>query len=281
MQKRTVSWDDLLTLSTLIRAGSYSACARELDITHATAIRRIRRLEEALGKPVATRSEGAFELTSAGRSALTAARQMEQAAGRLLREIEGAGSGVSGVVRIAATAALGSHFLTPRLPDLYAAHPDIVVRLELDDRVASLARRHAHLAIRLARPKEDDVVAQRVGAVRFGLYGSASVPMDDSTPLCALLDEGYDIPEATWPLHAKRRIAFHANNMLAICEGVRAGLGTALLPHYVARGDAGLRLLHEVPEVMREIWLAYPTEFRGASRFRPVIEWLADTLSQC
>jgi DNA-binding transcriptional LysR family regulator len=105
--------------------------------------------------------------------------------------------------------------------------------------------------------------------------------MDDSTPLCALLDEGYDIPEATWPLHAKRRIAFHANNMLAICEGVRAGLGTALLPHYVAREDEGLRLLHEVPEVMREIWLAYPTEFRGASRFRPVIEWLADTLSQC
>ncbi len=197
--KRTVSWDDLLTLSTLIRAGSYSACARELDITHATAIRRIRRLEEALGKPVATRSEGAFELTSAGRSALTAARQMEQSAGRLMREIEGTGSGVSGVVRIAATAALGSHFLTPRLLGLYAAHPDIVVRLELDDRVASLARRHAHLAVRLARPKEDDIVAQRVGTVPFGLYGSAAVPMDDSTPLCALLDEGYDIPEATWP----------------------------------------------------------------------------------
>jgi DNA-binding transcriptional LysR family regulator len=281
VQKRTVSWDDLLTLSTLIRAGSYSACARELDITHATAIRRIRRLENALGKPVATRAEGAFELTSAGRNALTAARQMEQSADRLMRELEGTGSGTSGVVRVAATAALGSHFLIPRLPGLYAANPDIVVRLELDDRVASLARRRAHLAVRLARPQEDDVVAQRVGTVRFGLYGSATLPMDDSTPLCALLDEGYGIPEATWPHGAKRRIAFHSNNLLAVREAVRAGLGTALLPHYVAHNDAGLRLLREVPEVMREIWLAYPTEFRGASRFRPVIEWLADTLSRC
>ena len=94
MQKSTIAWDDLLTLSTLMRAGSYSACARELDITHATAIRRIRRLEAALGKPVATRTDGSFVLTAAGRNALTAARQMEQSADRLLREIEGAGTGV-------------------------------------------------------------------------------------------------------------------------------------------------------------------------------------------
>ncbi|KJK23369.1 hypothetical protein UB46_16955 [Burkholderiaceae bacterium 16] len=62
MQKRSLHWDDLLTLSTLIRTGNYSACARELEVTHATAIRRIRRLETALGKPVATRTDGAFAL---------------------------------------------------------------------------------------------------------------------------------------------------------------------------------------------------------------------------
>lgn len=285
MQKSTITWDDLLTLSTLMRVGSYSACARELDITHATAIRRIRRLETALGKPVATRTDGTFVLTAAGRNALAAAREMEQSADRLLREIEGASPGVSGVVRVAATASLGSHFLTPRLPAFYASNPDVEVRLEVDNRVTSLARRRAHIAVRLARPQEDSLVAQRAGTIQFGLYAptvmSAAVAESRDTPLCGLLDEGFSLPEVQWPLELGRRFSFQSNSFVAVREGVRAGLGVALLPHYLAAGEPGLTLVRNVPEVLREIWLAYPPEFRGASRFRPVIDWLAEALSNC
>ena len=285
MQKSTITWDDLLTLSTLMRVGSYSACARELDITHATAIRRIRRLETALGKPVATRTDGTFVLTADGRNALAAAREMEQSADRLLREIEGASPGVSGVVRVAATASLGSHFLTPRLPAFYASNPDVEVRLEVDNRVTSLARRRAHIAVRLARPQEVSLVAQRAGTIQFGLYAptvmSAAVAESRDTPLCGLLDEGFSLPEVQWPLELGRRFSFQSNSFVAVREGVRAGLGVALLPHYLAAGEPGLTLVRNVPEVLREIWLAYPPEFRGASRFRPVIDWLAEALSNC
>jgi len=285
VQKSTISWDDLLTLSTLMRTGSYSACARELDITHATAIRRIRRLESALGKPVATRADGTFALTAAGRNALVAARQMEQSADRLLREIEGVASGVSGVVRVAATSAMGTRFLTPRLPALYAANPDVEVRLELDNRVASLARRRANIAVRLGRPQEDTMVAQRAGTVHFGLYAPAGMPVATAqaseTPLCGLLDEGFTLPEVEWPRALERRFAFQSNSLLAVAEAVRCGLGVALLPNYLAADDHGLTLVRGVPEVVREIWLAYPVEFRGASRFRPVIDWLAEALSNC
>ncbi len=282
VQKRTVSWDDLLTLSTLLRCGSYAACARELALTHATVIRRIRRLEAALGQPVATRTDGAFALTAAGRDALAAARQMEAAAGRLLRELEGAGGGVSGVVRIAATSALGSHFLTPRLPALCAAHPGLDIRLEVDNRIASLARRRAHIAVRLARPVEDTLVAQRAGALGFGVYAAANdARAEADAPLCGLLDEGFALPEAAWPQTPGRRFVYQSNSLLAVREAVRAGLGVALLPHYIARNDAGLKRLRDAPEVTREIWLAYPVEFRGASRFRPVIDWLAASLADC
>ncbi|MGO4332274.1 LysR family transcriptional regulator [Cupriavidus sp. 2TAF22] len=289
MQKRSLHWDDLLTLSTLIRTGNYSACARELGVTHATAIRRIRRLESALGKPVATRTEGAFALSAAGRAALAAAQQMENSAERLLREVEDAGAGVSGVVSIACTAALGSHFLTPRLSTLYRAHPQLEVRLETDNRIASLARRRAHLAVRLARPQEHDVIAQRAGSMGFGLYAPARAadagpwPQAElaAAPLCGLLDEGLALPESEWTHRAAARTGFQSNNMLAVHEAICSGLGIGLLPHYLARGDARLALVREVPEVVREIWLAYPQEFRGASRFRPVIEWLAHTLETC
>ncbi|WP_454721772.1 MULTISPECIES: LysR family transcriptional regulator [Cupriavidus] len=289
MQKRSLHWDDLLTLATLIRTGNYSACARELGVTHATTIRRVRRLESALGKPVATRTDGAFTLSAAGHAALAAAQQMENSAERLLRAVEDAGTGVSGVVGVACTAALGSHFLTPRLPALYRAHPQLEVRLETDNRVASLARRRAHIAVRLARPQESDVIAQRAGSMGYGLYAPARQPGSGpwpeaalaAAPLCGLLDEGLALPESEWTRRAGARTGFQSNNMLAVHEAICGGLGIGLLPHHLARGDARLALVRDVPEVIREIWLAYPREFRGASRFRPVIDWLAQTLAEC
>lgn len=281
MQKSTMSWDDLLTLSTLMRTGSYSACARELTLTHATVIRRIRRLEEALGKPVVTRLDNTFVLTTVGHGALAAALQMERSADRLLREAEAeaANAGVSGIVRIAATEAVGSHYLTPRLASLYASNPQIEVRLELDERVASLAKRRAHIGVRLGRPQEDDVVAMKVGSMRFGLYGAQGRVIDSDSPLCGLLEHAFVLPEVQWPKGLGRRFAFHSNSLTAVREAVLAGLGIALLPHYLA--GAGLVLQQEVPEVEREIWLAYPVEFRDTARFRPVIAWLAETLAQC
>ncbi|MHB0775618.1 LysR family transcriptional regulator [Halomonas sp. WWR20] len=276
-----MAWDDMMTLSALIGAGSYSSCARELGITHATVIRRIRRLEAALGKPIVTREENAFALTNIGHSALAAARQMEKSADRLLRDVEGRDNSVSGIVRIAATEALGCHFLTPRLPSLYAANPGVEVRLELDNQIASLAKRRAHIGVRLARPQEKDMVAKSVGTMRFGLYGSKDLGLAGEAPLCGLHEERPSLPEIIWPQGLGRRFAFQSNNLIAVRESVRAGLGVALLPHYLAVTDTRLKLLYEVPDVEREIWLAYPSEFRDTSRFRPVIDWLAGELSQC
>lgn len=276
-----MSWDDLFTLSALIRTGSFAACAREMGINHATAIRRIRRLEQALGQPVATRSDSAFTLTRAGVDALAAARQMERTADRLLHTLEGASGGASGTVRIAATAAVGSHYLTPRLPTLYRANPELDVRFELEDRIASLAKRRAHIAVRLARPREDSVVARRVGTLRFGLYAAEHLAVNADTPLCSLHEEQLNLPEVTWPQRQARRVTYQSNSQLAVREAVRAGLGVALLPHYLAADEPGLRRVEDVDEVTREIWLAYPEEFRDTARFRPVIEWLAACLGQC
>ncbi|MFX5494358.1 LysR family transcriptional regulator, partial [Acinetobacter baumannii] len=78
----------LLTLAVLARSGSYAACARELGLTHATVIRRLRRLETALGAPVAESMPGRIERSPAGRIALAAAEQMERHAARIGRELE-------------------------------------------------------------------------------------------------------------------------------------------------------------------------------------------------
>lgn len=124
------------------------------------------------------------------------------------------------------------------------------------------------------------MVALKVGVVRFGLYGAASGVARSDAPLCGLTEHSsLALPEVQWPKTLGRRFAFTANDLLAVRESVRAGLGVALLPHYLA--DPGLVLFEHIPQVEREIWLAYPVEYRDTERFRPVIAWLAQVLGEC
>ncbi len=102
----------------------------------------------------------------------------------------------------------------------------------MDNRVTSLARRRALIAVRLNRPQEGELVAQRAGALRFGLYASARGAVAEDAPLCGLLDEGFTLPEVAWPQSLGRPFSFQSNSLLGVRAAVRAGLGIALLPHF-------------------------------------------------
>ena len=130
-------------------------------------------------------------------------------------------------------------------------------------------------------------MAQRAGTVQFGFYVRAhDAAMHRRMPARALPCPAVHCwtmasacPSAP-AAGARRPVAFQSNSLHAVQQAVRAGLGAGLLPHY-GRSRCQLAKLHDVPEVTREIWLAYPAEFRGHSRFRPVIDWLQQTLATC
>lgn len=288
MKKRSLNWDDLLTLSVLARAGNYSAAARELGLTHATVGRRLRRLEASAGVALLLRRESGFRLTAAGLAALSAAQEMEQAAGRFERRLAAEPAGIGGRVRIAATETLGGYFFVPRLAQLHERHPGLAIEMRLEHRTLSLARRKADLALRLARPRAEGLVARRLGALGYGLYmarrhpefarclGSIEGPLpllrlDDSDPALA------ELPESRWvDAHLPAaRCVFTANSGPALWLAARAGWGAALLPCFLAGGDPELAALVPAPVLQREIWLAYPKEYRKLPRLRAVVDWLA------
>lgn len=294
VQKRTTHWDDLLTLAVLSRAGSYAACARELGLTHATVIRRLRRLESALGAPVAEPVQGGIRLSAAGRIALEAAEQMERAAAKIGRELEArsAGSaGVSGSVKLTATEGVATHFIAARLPALRERHPGLMVELMVEARRASLARREAHMAIRLNRPVEEQVVARRIGTIRHGVYGNARMVRRfeegglAALPFCQLdvsTATSVPLPEVRWVAQqiARDAVVLASNSVDALVTAVAAGTGAALLPHFAARSQPSLHLLQDCPEVRREVWLAYPAEYRRQPRFRAMADWLGEIFAE-
>jgi molybdate transport repressor ModE-like protein len=290
VKKRSVNWDDLLTLAVLSRVGSYSAAARELGLTHATIGRRMQRLEECAGAAIVTRRDGGFELTKAGRKALQAAEEMERIASGLGRNLEADADHLSGKVRITATEALGTYFILPRLAPFHQRHPSLTIELVLDNRTLSLSRRKADIAIRLTRPDEEGIVAKRLGAVAYGLYIRRDHPHADRLagpsgaplPICRLDKALAELPESLWlERHfPEAHDAFVSNSLVALYQAVMTGWGAALLPSFLASGNRDLACLTSQPAVSREIWLAYPGEYRNTPRCRAVIDWLVSIVNE-
>ena len=70
-----LDWEDVRVFVALARAGSLSAAARALKVSHATVGRRIAALEDTLGRVLFHRRADGYTLTAEGRKWATGAHK--------------------------------------------------------------------------------------------------------------------------------------------------------------------------------------------------------------
>ncbi|MFP3546671.1 LysR family transcriptional regulator [Rhizobium sp. SIMBA_035] len=246
-KKRTgFDWEDVRTFIAVVRHGSLSSAARSLSVTHATVSRRLQSLESSLGQKLLERRPEGYVLTSAGTYALEAAGGMEHAAELLGRGA--ADDAPSGIVRINASPAMANGFLNLELAKLAMRHPKLDINLTNSHRFISLERHEADIAIRFGSPEGGDVIARALVTVGYGFYGTdgtCRAAESGARPVFIGFDEAEaSMPTALWlTRHFPRsRLAFRANDQFAQSVAARSGAGLALLPHYLGRSDAALRL---------------------------------------
>lgn len=271
-----LDWDDLRVFLELARAGSLSAAARSLRLSHATVGRRLATLEATLGRSLMERRPDGYVLTEDGEGVRALAEAMDERA-QAIRRREGDAAGLTGTVRLTMTQALADIFLIPRLGPLRAANPALDLEIIVDNRTLSLARREADLAVRLARPQRGDLVGRRLATLGYGLYAAPDAP----DTLIAYDESMAELPEALWlDRHGGgRRVAFRSNSVQGQLAAAVAGFGTAFLPCMLADGVAGL-VRHPLPgpppcsPLTREVWLLVHRDRRDVPRVRTVIEHL-------
>jgi len=277
-------WDDLRVLLTLARAGSLGGAARQLKVDPTTVARRLGALEESLGARLVVRNPDGISLTREGEMVASSAGKMAEAFDGLRRQLEGSGN--SGVVRLTTTDSF-AQFLFRYLPDFASSHPGIRVESISASVSLDLVRGEADLAVRFFRPKEDGVVARKVGTVGWSLYGSdAYLERKGPVRLGALAGHdllGYDdslagTAGAVWMReHAgDANVVLRGNSPRALAEAVASGLGISVIPCFIAAGNPSLRRL--VPAVLgtSEIWTAVHEDLKGVPRVRAVLDFVHD-----
>ncbi len=163
-------WETYRSFLAVMNEGSLSGAARKLALTQPTIGRHIDALEADLGLALFTRSQSGLLATQAARELLPHATAMASAADALVRASSGAGAEERGTVRLTASVMIGGEVLPPILTAFREKHPSVAIELVLSDVTADLARRDADIAVRMVRPKQDALVAKKIGRIGLGLH---------------------------------------------------------------------------------------------------------------
>jgi DNA-binding transcriptional LysR family regulator len=288
-----LDWDDLRHFLAVHRHGTLARAGAALGINATTVGRRLTALEDRVQARLFDRTPDGYALTSAGLELLPRAERIEEETLAIERDVLGADRRFSGTVRVTATEMLATRFIVPRMSDFRSRYPDIVLSLECTNRTVSLSRREADIALRLARPREDNVVTRPLADIPLALYASHdylarhTLPPETDAGLA-----GHDVilfadtraftNENDWfvPRLNGAKIALRSDSVSSIYSATLAGVGIALLPVAVADRDLALRHIptSTSPEP-RVIWQAVYEDVQRSARVRAVLDYLGEILA--
>ena len=214
LRQRLPPLNALVAFEASARHLSFTLAAQELGVSREAVSRQIRILEADLGQKLFLRRHRALDLTGAG-EALHA--DVRNSLGRLAEAAERLrGRRRPAQVTVAATVALASFWLTPRLPRFRAAHPDVELRVVVSDRPVDLAREGIDVALRYGDGRWPGLVTRRL----FGV---------ESFPVCA---PGYlaDSPTIEAPADLLRHTLLNLDGSVHALEDWRWWLQACGLP---------------------------------------------------
>jgi len=128
---------------------SFTKAAGELNVTQAAVSHQIRALEDWLGMPLFKRQNRALLLTDAGQAYLPAMREafdlMHHATAKLHERDR------SGALNVSTFTSFAAKWLMPRLGRFTSVHPDIEIRLGINDSLLDFATDEVDVGVRYGR----------------------------------------------------------------------------------------------------------------------------------
>jgi DNA-binding transcriptional LysR family regulator len=288
-----IGWELYRSFLAVLKEGSLSGAARGLGVAQPTIGRHIAALEKSLDLALFTRSPTGLLPTEAALALQTHAEAMASTAAALERAAASQGEGVRGVVRITASEIIGVEVLPNVLGRLHARYPDLEVELVLTNRVQDLLRREADIAVRMTPPRQENLVARRIGAVELGLYARRDYLERRGTPrnLTELAEHsiiGFDQVTAylrtaskSLPAFSRDLFSLRSDSDLAQLALLRAGAGMGLCQVPIAKRSEGLvRILPRQISIALETWITMHEDLRGRPGCRAAFEALVAGLAE-
>lgn len=226
----------------VIEAGSFSVAAERTGVAKSNLSRRLMQLEQRLNVQLLNRNTRLFALTTVGEQIYRHALEMLSACQAAQSAAQDAVGEPSGLIQLAAPSAL-SDWLLERLASFRESYPAVSFALTAKDSLMDLATQRLDLSLSLDEAPKDSpmIVARPLAQLHTVIVGSPRLLGRIGTPQrLDTLDDHWLLalgsPHALrpWQLSSGARVihtpAFSAQNLQALRDAAKAGLGLACLP---------------------------------------------------
>lgn len=283
----------------VVETGSFARAADVLALSQATVSKAITRLEKRTGTTLLYRTSRGMALTASGSVALEHASRILDEGNLVEATLSEQAASLRGLIRIAAPMSFGLSQLAPALPQFMARHPEVTLDIEFADELVDLIANRFDLALRIANLADSSLRVRRLCMVRillvgapayFDRYGRPRHPRDLAQH--RVFHYAYSRSETSWQFQHSRQGHFaqaitpvlRANNAESLEPPLRAGLGLALQPEFLAWDDLKAGVLETVMDDWQvepiALHLLTPPGQNRPARVQTLMDFLAAHFTQ-
>ncbi len=288
----SMDWDKLRIFHAVAEAGSFTHAGEVLNLSQSAVSRQISSLEESLNVALFHRHARGLILTEQGELLYRTAHEVFSKLAMAEAQLAESKDRPKGQLKVTATQAFGSSWLTPVLLEFIDLYPDVDVDLVLEDRELDLSMREADVAIRMVPPRQPELIQRHLMTVHLNIYAAPSylkrhgipkVPedIDQHRVIVYGNDMRPPVEDIDWLLRSgtrkdkPRRPILRVNSVYAILRAVQSGLGLASLPEFmVTEGTSLVRVLPELQGPRIDAYFVYPEELRNSKRIQVFRDFL-------
>lgn len=242
------------------RHGRFAKAAESLGLSQSALSQRILNLESLLEATLFVRDRSGSRLTAEGEDLLRYAKAQESLESEFLRARSGSDP-LSGSLRVGAFSSVARSLVLPALAPLARAHPFRLSLLsrELGDLPDLLRRGEADFVLLDHEPAREGVDGQLLGFEDYVL----ARPKRAAPEIYLDHDADDTITHRYFQKHGprgKRLERRFLDDVYGLLDGVRLGLGLAVLPLHLVREEKELEIVDEGKALKTPVWLHVPAQ---------------------
>ncbi|MFW1678607.1 LysR substrate-binding domain-containing protein [Pontibacter sp. JAM-7] len=287
-----MNWEGVCEFVAVAETGSFTAAAKQLNISTAQVSRQVSALENRLSSKLLYRTTRKVSITEAGQFYYQHCRQVLdglESAERSLQELQ---TTPRGKLKITAPTTFGQARIAPLLHDFLMQYPELEVQLFLTNKQLDLVEGGFDLAIRLGKLEDSSLMAKRLAPRTLYVCASPSYFANHRKPshlselnqhncLLGTLDY-WRFQERGHERHIKVRGNMRCNSGEALTDAALKGLGLVQLPDYyvvphLIEGTL-VAVLDQHQQTGEGIWAVYPQNRHLSTKVRMLVDHLAENL---
>lgn len=287
-------WDGIEAFERVVRLGSFTRAAADLEVSRSHVSRQITALENRLDAQLLLRTTRKVSTTDVGQAFYLQCQQILENIDDAERAVLDLQATPRGILRVTVAGAFGEDYIAPAAIEFMQKHPALNVELDFSNRVADLMAEGYDLAIRAGTLEDSTLIARRICSRRLLTCASPTYLQRAGTPsdIQTLTNHNCLVGTLnTWRFregsrHRDLRVSgsWHSNNGRALVHATLAGLGLVQLPSfYLEKEIANGRLvsvLDEYAPTDTGVWAVYPHNRHLSAKVRLFVNYLADQFSE-